>query len=90
MMGAFNNFVAWGLAQPDAKPVAAVPRFSAGSRTAQVRTLLLNDGDKTCQEMAEAIGVTPSAIRQVITSMLKKNLIVSPGERNKSKTWRMA
>ena len=89
-MSAFGNFVAWGLAQPDAKPGPVAPRFSAGSRTAQVLTLLSTEGDKTCHEMADAIGVTPSAIRQVITSMLKKNLIVSPGERNKSKTWRMA
>jgi predicted HTH transcriptional regulator len=89
-MSAFGNFVAWGLAQPDAKPGPAVPRFSAGSRTAQVLTLLSNEGDKTCYEMAEAIGVTPAAIRQVIKTMLEKNLIVSPGERNKCKTWRAA
>jgi DNA-binding MarR family transcriptional regulator len=51
--------------------------------------LLTGGSDKTCHEIAEAIGVTPAAIRQVIKSMLEKNLIVSRGTRDKCKTWRV-
>ena len=89
-MSGIANFVAWALAQPDTKPASTTARYGAGSRTGQVLTYLGRGADKTISEIAAAIGVTPGEMYQVITAMEQKNLIISRGERNKCKTWRMA
>ena len=85
-MNAFDIFVAQSLAHA-ALPPAKILR-GITSRTDQV-TELLASGDKTYGELAEAIGVSTSAIRQVIKVLQEKKLVVSPGERDKCKTWRM-
>ena len=86
-MNAFDIFVAQSLAHA-ALPPAKILR-GITSRTDQV-TELLASGDKTYGELAEAIGVSTSAIRQVIKVMSDKNLIVPGRDRDRCKTWRMA
>ena len=86
---AFANFVAQSLARHDAAPPPSEIRRGIASRTDQV-TDFLADGDKRYVEIAEVIGVSTSAIRQVIKVMSDKNLIVPGRDRDRCKTWRMA
>ena len=89
-MSGIANFVMWSLAQPDAKPAPVAARHGAGSRIYRAMAFLRRGADKTSSEIAAAIGVTPTAMHQVIVSMAQQDLIVSHGTRDKCKTWRVA